>query len=169
MRLILIFFLSSALFACQDSNSKNHSPTTAMDTTSVILADSVPFMKEQTEKVQDTVVPMKEITIENNKAHADTIQLLTKKWTSVKYIKEGEELLSRKPFRIEFIKDVNGFTFSVNNKKPTETSWKYNAGILTLSSKAVDHFYILKLTEKELVTRDTIQGGYTYYYKAKNN
>lgn len=157
MRHFAFIVISIVLIGCQNPNSENVKTPPKKDSITVIQPDTLS---------KDTIVPMKEITINDVNTYADSLAMIAKKWKSVKYFDGKDTLHSRTPFFIEFINDVNGLTFSVNRAKPTETSWDLKNGILTTKKKAIDHYLILKLNDQEMVTRDTIAGGFTYFYEA---
>tara|TARA_B100000795_G_scaffold261297_1_gene237952 strand:+ start:1221 stop:1652 length:432 start_codon:yes stop_codon:yes gene_type:complete len=95
----------------------------------------------------------------------DTINLISKLWNSVYYIKDHDTIYSNKPFEIEFINDSDKLSYLIDNQSDSNQIWNLEGNIFKITGVQKNYYYILEISDSTFRTEDTIQSGFEYFFK----
>lgn len=142
VRLLLVLIIGCVFFSCGEENRDDE----------VEISTQVRIVKKH-----GIVTGVEDI---------DTLSLISRFWNSVYYIRGNDTIYSNKPFEIEFLNSTNNFLYKVNNQLDSNQTWKFANGILEVTGAENNYYYIVEISDSTFRTRDTLQGGFEYLFKA---
>jgi hypothetical protein len=95
----------------------------------------------------------------------DTINLISKLWNSVYYIKDNDTIYSDKPFEIEFMNDSGKFYYLIDNQSDSNHVWNLEGNVFKITGVKKNYYHILEISDSTFRTKDTIQSGFEYFFK----